>query len=149
MSTDIRKALRAEVERIARKEIRAQTSSMKKAVARYRSDIAELKRQQAGLEKRLNAVVQEEKRRLEAAPAATLPEPGKQLRFSPKNLKKHREKLGLSAADYARLAGVHPISIYNWENGKSKPSAQKLASLAALRNLGKRELKARLSLLDN
>ena len=33
----------------------------------------------------------------------------------------HRTKLGLSASDYAKLVGVHPITIYSWEQGKTKP----------------------------
>ena len=149
MSVDIRKALRTEIERVARKEIKAQIATMKKSVARYRSDIAELKRQNQVIEKRLNAVVKEEKRRLEASPVPEAETPATKLRFSPANLKKHREKLGLSAAAYARLAGVHQISIYNWENGKGRPGPENLANLAALRKLGKREIAARLSLLTD
>ena len=58
------------------------------------------------------------------------------------------EKLGLSAADYATLVEVSAQTIYNWERGKSKPQEQQLASLLAVRDLGKREALKRLELLE-
>ena len=68
-------------------------------------------------------------------------------RFSPERLKRHRERLGLSAADYARLVGVHQITIYNWEQGKSRPRKEQLAALVAVRGLGKRETQMRLEMI--
>ena len=59
-------------------------------------------------------------------------------------LRKHRAKLGISAADYARLVGVAGLTIYNWEKGRSKPQAKQLAALAAVRGLGQREAIARI-----
>ena len=70
------------------------------------------------------------------------------IRFSPKGLKKHREKLDLSAADYATLAGVSGLSIYNWEKRKAKPRKEQVATLAALRGISKREATARLEQLS-
>ncbi len=56
--------------------------------------------------------------------------------------------MGLSAADYATLVGVGAQTIYNWEQGKSKPRVQQLAALLAVRSLGKREAVKRLRLLE-
>jgi DNA-binding transcriptional regulator YiaG len=42
---------------------------------------------------------------------------------------------------------VSPLTIYNWEHGKSRPRKAQLASLAALRKIGKREAKAELEVL--
>ncbi len=53
----------------------------------------------------------------------------------------------MSAADYARLVGVSQLTIYNWEQGKSRPRKEQLASLIALRGIGKREAVAKLELL--
>jgi DNA-binding transcriptional regulator YiaG len=66
------------------------------------------------------------------------------VRFSGKSLKAHRAKLQLSAADYAALVGVSPLTIYNWEKGKTKPQAQQIKAWAAIRHLGKREAWKRL-----
>jgi len=56
-------------------------------------------------------------------------------------------RLGLSAADYARLVGVSSLTIYNWEHGKSRPRKEQLAALVAVRGIGKREALRRLELL--
>lgn len=144
MPSDLNRALREEIERVARKTVRGQTKSMKTAVTRYRSDIAELKRTVVALEKKLRLLEKQEKRRLAAKPSPKLAEGA---RFSPARLKRHRERLGLSAADYAALVGVHQITIYNWEHGKSRPRKEQLAALVAVRGLGKREAQMRVDMI--
>ena len=100
----------------------------------------------AGLSKQVAYVEQQERKRAaKGAPAANIE--GK--RFSPRGLKTHREKLGLSAADYAMLVGVTGQTVYNWEQGKSKPRDEQLASLVAVRDLGQREAWKRLELLES
>ena len=69
------------------------------------------------------------------------------VRFSARSVKAQRKRLGLSAADYARLVGVASLTIYNWEQGKSRPRKEQLASLVAIRGIGKREAIAKLELL--
>ena len=137
--------LKEEITRLARKEVKAQTDALRNASAQYRRDIAQLKRQVAGLSKQVAYVEQQERKRAaKGAPAANIE--GK--RFSPRGLKTHREKLGLSAADYAMLVGVTAQTVYNWEQGKSKPRDEQLAALVAVRDLGKREAWKRLELLE-
>ena len=144
MPSDPNRALKAEIERLAKKLIRAETKSMKSASARHRSDIAELKRTVKELEKKVALLEKQESRRMAARPSVKLAEGA---RFSPERLKRHRERLGLSAADYALLVGVHQITIYNWEQGKSRPRKEQLAALVAVRSLGKREAQTRLEML--
>ena len=50
---DLAAALREEIRRLARKEVRAQTDTIKQAGAQYRRDIAELKRQLRTQEKKI------------------------------------------------------------------------------------------------
>ena len=57
----------------------------------------------------------------------------------------NRKRLGLSAADFALLVGTTGQSVYAWEAGKSKPRAEALRAIAALRHVGKREVEARLA----
>ncbi|MHC4910578.1 MAG: helix-turn-helix domain-containing protein [Planctomycetota bacterium] len=143
--TNLATALRIEISRLARKEIKALTGSTKKAAAQHRRDIAELKRRVADLSKRVAFLESQERKRVSKhAPA----EPAERARFSPRGVKAHRERLGISAADYALLVGVSALTIYNWESGKSKPRQQQLAALVAVRKLGKREAIKRLELLD-
>jgi DNA-binding transcriptional regulator YiaG len=42
------------------------------------------------------------------------------------------------------LVGVSAQTIYNWEGGTTRPRAEQLAAIAAVRKMGKREVKARL-----
>lgn len=145
MPSDIARALRSEITRLARKEVRGHTESMKRAAAQYRRDIAELKRTVRKLSRKISLLESQEKKRL-AQPVS--PKLAEGARFSPNWLKKHRRRLGLSAADYAALVGVHQITIYNWEQGKSKPRKEQLAALVAVRKLGKREARMRLEMLQ-
>ena len=45
------------------------------------------------------------------------------------------------------LVGVSPSTIDDWENGQSQPQEEQLASLVAVRGVGRREAMARLELL--
>ena len=49
--------------------------------------------------------------------------------------------------NYAKLVGVSPITIYNWEQGKTRPQKAQLASLVAVRGIGKREALEKLEVL--
>lgn len=143
---DVKKALRNEIERVARRQIRQENEALRKAATRHRSDIAELKRQQKQLQRQIDRLGKDLARaRAKAPEAAAAPsQPTRRIRFSADWLRKHREKLGLSANDYGSLVGVHPITIYNWEQGKSKPRLAQLEKLAEVRGIGKREAVRRL-----
>ena len=136
--------LKHEIGRLARKEARGLTKSLRKFNAQYRRDIAELKRVTGALVKRVGYLEAQERKRAQDAPRRVEAEGH---RFSARGLKTHRDKRGLSAGDYGRLVGVTGQSIYNWEQGKARPREEQLASLVAVRSLGKREAWRRLDLL--
>jgi len=140
--------LKAEIARLARKQLRAELDPMKKVLAQQRVYIAAMKRELELLRKQLKAL---QKR----SAGSTLPARGEdpeaplpQRRFSAQRLAAHRAHLGLSALDYGRLVGVSALSIYKWESGKVRPRARQLESLAVVRALGKREAGERLAALD-
>lgn len=138
---NIASVLKDEIARIARKEIRREVGTLRKASAHYRRDIAALKKQVSRLERKAGIM---EKNVLAKPVTANVDPDEANLRFSPKGLKTQRDRLGLSAADYAKLAGVSPLSIYNWEKGKTRPRKAQIATLAALRGISKKEAAARL-----
>ena len=138
-------AIKEEILRLARKEVKSQTGSTKQAVAQYRREIASLKRQMRKQEQKIAFLEAQEKKRLEEPPAAEETTEG--IRFSARSVKAQRERLGLSAADYAKLVGVSSLTIYNWEQGKTRPRQEQLAALVAVRGIGKREALKRLELL--
>jgi DNA-binding transcriptional regulator YiaG len=139
-------ALKDEIRRLARKEIRAQTGRTARAVAQYRREIARLKRQQRDHEKKL-AFLAAQTRKSFASPATADESPNGDSRFSARSVRAQRRRTGLSAADYAKLVGVSPLTIYNWEHNKSRPRQGQFAALVALRGLGKREAQAKLDLV--
>ena len=59
-------------------------------------------------------------------------------RFSPDDVHADRQRLELSAADYSFLVGVSPLTIYNWEHGRSRPRPAQLDSWMKVRKLSKR-----------
>ncbi len=138
--------LKDEIRRLARKEIKSQTTTAKRMAAQHRRDIAELKRQAQNLTKRVAFLESQERKRMPRPRVSK--DVAERARFSPKWLKSHRQRLGVSAADYAKLVGVSALTVYNWEQGKSKPRKQQVAALAAVRGLGKREALKRLEMLE-
>lgn len=138
---NIASLLKSEISRIARKEIRAETETLKKASAQYRSDIAALKRRLAEQD-RFIAKLRKNK---PAAAANDKPEETSQLRFRADGFASLRKKLGLSAADMGKLLSVSLQTIYHWEKGQSKPRASQLKAIAEVRKLGKRGAAARLA----
>jgi len=135
--SNIASVLKDEIARVARKEIRRETSSLKKASTGYRSQIAALKRQLLELERQLRRV----SKGVSSVPTvAANDDSGSQgTRFSARSMAAQRRRLGLSAAECGLLIGASPQSIYNWEEGKARPRAQHLAAIFALRRLGRRQ----------
>jgi DNA-binding transcriptional regulator YiaG len=132
--------LKEEISRLCRREIRRQVEPLRKTSAAYRHDIAALKRQIVELERRVGAIA---RRHPTDARPRVVPD-GPPVRFVAKGLRSLRARLGVSAAELAQLMGVSAQSVYNWEHKKSTPRKEQLASLVALRSLGKREVGARL-----
>ena len=143
---NLQSVLRQEIRRLARKEIRSELEATKKAVARHRREIAELKRRNKALERTVSYLESRETKRPKAGPSKA--EPPKGTRFSVRSLKAQRRKSGLSQGDYASLVGVGQMAIYRWESGRAKPGGKHLATLVSLRGIDKRAAQKRLALLE-
>ena len=139
--------LKEEICRLAKKEIKANTSSTKGAVAQFRRDIAKLKRQVQTQQKEIAFLKTQEKKRIDQ-PQANGEEELEGVRFSARSVKAQRARLKLSAKDYGKLVGVSGLTIYSWESGKSRPRKQQLARLVVVRGLGRREALKKLELLS-
>jgi DNA-binding transcriptional regulator YiaG len=139
--------LKSEVARLARKELRTETESLKKAVAAQRSEIAALKRRTGDLEKIVKSLVRLVNKAGHAAEPTQADAEDGHFRFRASGMASNRKRLGLSAEDFGLLVGASGQSVYLWESGKTKPRPQSLAAIAALRGIGKREVAARLEAL--
>ncbi|MEO5702136.1 MAG: helix-turn-helix domain-containing protein [Casimicrobiaceae bacterium] len=139
--------LKTEIARLSRKEARREVLAINRASAHHRRRIAELKRQVLQLEQQVGNLTRQFA--AQCTPANSTATEGTKLRFVAKGFRAHRAKLGLSAADCARLLGVSAQSVYNWEGQVSVPRRDQLTRIAALRRMGKREARARLDLRAN
>ncbi|MES2412777.1 MAG: helix-turn-helix domain-containing protein [Pseudomonadota bacterium] len=132
---NIATALKSEISRVSRKEAKSQTQQLKKASAQYRSDIAALKRRVAELEKLVARLARGQGKKVAVS---AVDDSAAKVRFSAKGLATQRKRLALSAADMGKLLGVSGASIYLWEEGKTRPRANMLPAIAALRKMGKK-----------
>lgn len=133
--------LKSEISRLAKKEVRVEILVLKKASTQYRSEITALKKRVVALEAQLK---RQAKGRAPVV-AKESEDDGKGLRFRVGGFAALRKKLGLSAADMAKLLGVSAQSVYHWETGKSKPRTSQLQAIAAVRKMGKKAVAAKLS----
>jgi DNA-binding transcriptional regulator YiaG len=140
---NIANALKAEMSRVARKELRSETDATKKAVLSQRRQISELKKQLQSLQREFAML---RKQHAAAAPAENA-EPPFGLRFRASGFAQHRQRLGLSAREMGLLLEASPLSVYKWERGEARPRAKHLEAIAALRKIGKREAQRRLEQL--
>lgn len=135
--------LKAEIIRLARKELRKEVGPVRSHAAALRRDLAAIKRQLAAAQRQIRLL--ERKSPSGAAPAAARSASGKPTRFVAKGLRSLRKRLGLSAAELARIIGVSEQSVYNWEAKKAVPRQRQVEAIAALRGVGKRAVQAMLA----
>jgi len=134
--------IKEEIRRLARKEIRAQMGTTRKAAASHRREIARLKRMLQAQEKKIARLASQARSSGERANGKEDALQG--LRFSPRSVRAQRRRLKLSAQEFAKLVGVSAQTVYHWEQGKGRPRAAQFAALISLRGIGRREARSRL-----
>ena len=65
-------------------------------------------------------------------------------RFSAKSVIAQRKRLGISANDFGKLVGVSAITIYAWEQGRSRPRKAQVKALGLVCAFGKKQARAKL-----
>jgi DNA-binding transcriptional regulator YiaG len=135
----IASVLKTEFQRLARREIKPESARIKRAVMQCRHDIAHLRRLVAAQAKQISRL----QNQVGNPTQSSAEEAGAKHRFSARSVKAQRMRLGLSALDYGKLVGVSPLTIYAWEQGKSRPRKAQLAALIEVRGIGKREARQR------
>ena len=128
-------ALKSEIVRIARKEIRAETIALKRNNAQHRAAISGLKKQVEALEKALRQTSKSATKALNLAADTPVQTSPVSRRFSPTRLAAHRTKLGISAASYGKLVGMSGAAVYLWEKGEARPSPQVIDALARIKEM--------------
>ena len=135
----IEMAIKDAIARGARKHIRSVATPLRRDVRRLRQAVRELRTQVAAL--------REMAARWAESPAARGWQPAvsedeaRAARLSPGLIRKLRNRLALSQAAVARLVGVSPAAVVQWEQGRATPAGKNRAALVGLRRLGRRQAK--------
>ncbi|MDP3230692.1 MAG: helix-turn-helix transcriptional regulator [Acidovorax sp.] len=133
-------AFRAEVVRMARKELKPELQGMRKAITSHRSEIAALKREVKGLTSQLKAA----QRQTKVAIAVSPPDQTKvsnrsgsdEFVFSPELLAQMRHALGATQIEMASLLTVSALSYSRWEKGQAHPRTKQLAKIEEVARMG-------------
>jgi DNA-binding transcriptional regulator YiaG len=139
---------KAEIARIARREVKTQVEPLKKQLAASRAEVTSLKRRLSDLEKGAKAKRTERSAESAAADTSQPEADGNRFRFRASGLASNRKRLGLSAEQFGKLVGATGQSVYAWEAGKTVPRGKSLAAIASIRGIGKKEVAKRLAELD-
>ena len=136
---NILSVLKSEISRLARKEAKQVVAPVHKASANYRGLIA-------GLRKQIDALQNEVAALRRAAPkverSIAAQEPAGRFWITGKGVKALRKRLGLTQAQFAKLAGVSGQTIVNWEGSQGKAPIRLKAAIArlqAIRGMGKKQ----------
>jgi len=135
--------LKSEITRLSRKEAKTEADELRKASARYRRDIAALKKQVADLEKVVKRLSSTVAKSASVAPEVP-PIAATSARFSPKGLVSTRKRLGLSQGALADLLGVSLATVFNYEKGITRPRAEPMQKIIALRSVTKQQVETHL-----
>ena len=143
--SNVMKELKSEISRLARKEIQAELTPVRKVNAAQRGFIAALRRQVDVLQKEVSAL----KKGTPAfeSLAEKQAETGGQAGITGKGIKALRRRLGLTQMALARLVGVSGPAVVQWEkkNGKIRLRRRTDMALQEIRKMKKREAAARLA----
>lgn len=143
---DFAKALKEEIQRLARKEVKQETALLKKENIALKRRIAELNKRLERVEKRSRKVIKAVSPHIEEAEASPAGEVDS-ARVSAKMMRNLRDKWDITQGDMALLLGVSPQSVYQWERkeGRLNLRREPKAAVVAIRDLGKRDVMKRLA----
>ena len=146
---NLAQSLKAEIQRISRKEIKSSLTSI-------RGSNAALKKTVTGLKKRVGSLEAENRRLLSSHLAiqkqssAPSPETTGKARITAKSIRLLRTKLGLSQKAFGKLIGVSSQNVLVMEHkeGRLKMRAKTQSNILSIKNIGKREAKKRLEEIE-
>ena len=130
---NLNKILAEAITKGAARATRKPIVSLRRDVALLKREVAELRRIVRGLGRQTKPVSKPETEKPEAP----------KLRPTSKAVLKLRRKLGLSQAEFGKLAGVSTLTVYKWEKagGRIRMRGPALAGFARVRAMGKRQAK--------
>jgi DNA-binding transcriptional regulator YiaG len=135
----IENTLKAEITRLARKELRTAVGSLSKRVGELRQRISQLSKMVAKMD---NAAARKTQGRMaEGQPQAASNVEIKAARITGRVIRNIRRKLGITQEKLALLLEVSPGAVAFWEQGRARPRGANKAAIVALRKLGRRDVR--------
>jgi DNA-binding transcriptional regulator YiaG len=143
---DVARVLREEVQRLAKRQVKAGLAPLKRDNIRLKKHVADLRRELTALTRtsrellaRVTAVVATKEAAVATERAATL-------RPTSKSLARLRHRLELTQVEFGKLLGVSGQAVLNWESkgGRVRMRSANLEALAGIQGIGKREARRRL-----
>jgi DNA-binding transcriptional regulator YiaG len=131
--------IKSEIERLSKRELRQVSVPLKRDVRLLKISVSQIRKAVLPLER--FAAHQRKKLTRRGIRLEATPEEVKKSRFSPRLIRTLRKKLRITQKELAILVGVTLGAAHQWEAGKFTPKPEKKATLAALRKLGRSEVK--------
>lgn len=151
-------AFRAEVVRMARKELKPELQGMRKAITGHRTEIAALKRDLKSLTSKVrklerlvergHAAVSRSVLSPVAPNSASANRRGRPFVFDHETLIAKRAQFHFTQAEMAKVLQVSSASLYKWETGTVKPQAAQVVRLREVLKMGVRQARAELAQLS-
>jgi DNA-binding transcriptional regulator YiaG len=138
--------LREEIQRLAKRQARAELRPVRRDTVRLKKIVADLRRQMAALNRTSRELAKK------VTPVAAIREIEKatdraaKLRPTSNSLKKLRARLGLTQVQFGKLLGVSGQAVVQWasRDGRIRMRQTTLSALAGIQNIGKRDACRRL-----
>lgn len=135
-------ALRTEISRLLRRELRAVVGPLDKELRLLKREVAQLGKAAGRPAARPEpARVAPRGQKAKAAPRQVAAPEEEKARLSPRLIQSLRNRLGLTQAQLGALVGVTAGAVTQWEKGVISPRGEKRAALIALRKTGRRDVK--------
>ena len=138
---NIAKVLREEIQRLAKRQVRAELLPLRRDTVRLKKTAADLRRQLAALARTNRDLVKKVTPVVAVKETEAAVERASKLRPTSKSLKNLRARLGLTQTQFGKLLGVSGQAVVHWASKQGRVRMRKttLSALAALQKIGKRD----------
>jgi DNA-binding transcriptional regulator YiaG len=143
---NIAKVLREEIQRLAKRQARAELRPVRRDHVRLKKIVADLRRQMAALNRTSRELVKKVTPVVAIKETEKATERAAKLRPTSKSLKRLRARLGVTQAQFGKLLGVSGQAVVQWasKEGRIRRRKTTLSALAGIQDIGKRDAWRRL-----
>lgn len=147
---NIANVLREEIQRLARKQVKAGLGPLKRDNVRLKKSVAELRRRMIAIDRTIRQLLKQITPVVATRETEQAVEKAARIRPTSKGLDKLRRRLGLTQVQFGRLLGVSAQAVIQWaaKDGRVRMRQKTLAALAGIQSIGKREALRRLEAMD-